>query len=351
MKHLAWLLACLICPALVLAAPRYEVTMDLAAGPGSPAIVVLHDHQAQVEAAVAPSEGGELTSVRVQHQGQWVEMIYRARDYAAQEGFRGKASTLFPAVGGQYLPGTTPKTSCEDGEYAVGGKTYSIPCHGFARNFPWELVSSSADKKGARVTVRLRDSEKTRAAYPFGFALTATYTLQNGSVSIAYQLAASAKNTRPMVYSIGNHVGFRVPFLAGTEPGAVTLETPSTKIMLRDSHGLISGEQGARSFATPMRLDQFNSTVALALTGYQGSSNTFATLRDPGGLSIRVSHHTSKWLDEPLVRFNIYGGPKQGYLCPEPWVGLQNSLNRGAGRMTLGPGDIWKWEILLEPGK
>src|ERR1700739_2680824 len=78
---------------------RYTVYEEDASTPGSPRVIVLRDNTAGVEAAVAPSEGGELTSYRVKFKGQWVELLYRARDYAPGPGFRGKAPLLWPAVG------------------------------------------------------------------------------------------------------------------------------------------------------------------------------------------------------------------------------------------------------------
>ena len=337
------LLFLLLATATAAMAQRYRITRETASGPGSPSIVILHDREAGVRAAVAPAEGGELTGLSVRHKGKWIELIYRARDYTTTSGFRGKASLLWPAVGGQYLPGSAPKGSCADGEYALAGKTYPMPCHGFAKSLPWELVSSSADSSGARATVRLRDSDRTRPAYPFAFELNATYELSRGTLTIAYRLSASERNSQPMIFGIGNHIAFRVPFLEGTDPGSMTFETPSTKVMLRNAQGLISGESADRAFGTPTRLDQFSAVTALPLTGYRG--DTFATLTDPQGMSLRISHKTAQWPGEPLVRFNVYGGPKQGYLSPEPWVGLQNSLNSRQGLNSLEPGRDWKWDL------
>ena len=109
-----------------------------AGGPASPRVVVLRDDAAGMEAAVAPSEGGELTSLRVRFRGAWVELLYRARDYGPAPGFRGKAPFLWPAVGGQYPLGTIPKSACADGTYVVQGRSYAMPCHGFAQSLAWQ---------------------------------------------------------------------------------------------------------------------------------------------------------------------------------------------------------------------
>ncbi len=47
---------------------RYSVSDEDAAGPGTPKVVVLRDGVAGIEAAIAPSQGGELSSFRRQVQ-------------------------------------------------------------------------------------------------------------------------------------------------------------------------------------------------------------------------------------------------------------------------------------------
>jgi len=152
-----------------------------------------------------------------------------------------------------------------------------------------------------------------------------------------------------MPFSIGNHVAFRVPFVEGTDPATMLFETPNAAELLRDSHGLVTAERRMRSFAKPVRLGDFDASVALPLIGYKGPGAS-ARISDPQGLGLRITQATSTAAPgEPLVRFNVYGGPKQGYFCPEPWLGLQNSLNLNQGVVTLKPGDNWQWTIDVTP--
>src|SRR5665213_772199 len=154
---------------------RYTVTDEDAMGAGSPHVVVLHDRTAGAEAAIAPTEGGELSSYKVTRNGQMLELIYNARNYTSPNTFHGRGPLLWPAVGAQYPVGTIPQTSCGMGTYPVMGKTYPMPCHGFAKEMPWKEISRSADARGARVTVELQDSDATRKYYPFAFHLDAIY--------------------------------------------------------------------------------------------------------------------------------------------------------------------------------
>ncbi len=329
-----------------IAQSRYSVSDESAAGPGSPRVVVLRDNVAGVEAAVTPSEGGELSSYRVKLRGQWIELLYHARDYSPGPGFKGKAPLLWPAVGAQYPVGTIPETSCGEGTYQVAGKNYSMPCHGFARSLPWSEVKRSADNSGARVIVELRDSARTQPLYPFAFLLDASYELSGGHLTINYTVASDRSNAEPMIFSIGNHIAFNIPFVKGTNPAEMTFETPSTIQLLRNSRGVLSGEQKPRSFDTPTRLGDFDALAAMPLAGYR--SQPYARLVDPQGISLRITQQASSTVAEPLVRFNIFGGPKAGYFSPEPWFGIQNSLNLGRGLVKLAAGDAWKWRIELQ---
>ncbi|MEP6713924.1 MAG: SMP-30/gluconolactonase/LRE family protein [Terriglobia bacterium] len=324
---------------------RYTVSDELAAGPGSPEVVVLRDVVAGVEAAVTPSKGGELASYRVRVKGEWTEFLYRARDYSSS-GFAGKGPLIWPAFGAQYPVGTVPANSCGPGTWSSGGKAYEMPCHGFAKNLPWKEVSRSADQSGARVTVELRDSEQTRPSYPFAFRVTASYELSGGHLTIDYKITSDSSNKVEMPFSIGNHIAFNVPFVKGTDPGKMTLETASTIQMMRNDKGLLNGERKPRSFQTPVALGDFDAVTALPMGGYR--SQPYARLVDPQGVSLRLTQQASSTLGEPLVRFNLYGGPKAGYFCPEPIFGIQNSLNSGQGAVKLQPGRDWKWRLELQ---
>jgi gluconolactonase len=325
---------------------RYTVTDEDASGPGSPRVVVLHDSVAGAEAAVAPSEGGELSSYKVTYKGQSVEMLYHARDYSNKKGFQGKGPLLWPAVGAQYPTDTVPKESCGMGIYKAAGKSYPMPCHGFARTVPWKEISRSADAHGARVTVELTDSDDTRKYYPFAFHLDANFVLADGHLTVDYVVKSDSSNTEPMPFSIGNHIAFKLPFLPGTDPAKMLFETQSTVQLLRNTVGVLSGETKPRSFSTPETLGSFDAHVAIPLVGYK--SQPFDRLIDPQGMTLRLTQTASSSLPEPLIRTNAYGGPSVGYFCPEPWFGVQNSLNTGIGLIKLPAGRSWTWRLDLQ---
>ncbi|MGB3581442.1 MAG: aldose 1-epimerase family protein, partial [Roseiarcus sp.] len=72
-----------------------------------------------------------------------------------------------------------------NGEERVNGRTYPLVLHGFARFETFALESSSSDF--ARLT--LSDNMRTRAVYPFAFALAVEYRLTVEALAIAVEVA------------------------------------------------------------------------------------------------------------------------------------------------------------------
>lgn len=309
-----------------------------------PSLLVITDSARGIEASVAPEEGGELSSFRVRRQGQWIELLHRAGDYSPTRGWRGKAPFLWPATGRNFAPGVRPDAALDaTGVYEWRGSRYPMPIHGFARLMAWTPVQRTASS----VALRLSDSAETRRYYPFGFTVTATYTLADGRLSILYDVAAAQGNSEPMFFSIGNHITFCVPFVPGSDPRAMEMETPSTVEYLKTPEGIPTGQSRLRSVSPPVRLSNFDARTAVSLGGYAGQP--WLRLKDPAGMALTISHEAPRLPAPPLIQFNIWGDPDQGYFSPEPWAGMQNSFVSREGLVMLAPGQDWQWKIDLKP--
>ncbi len=310
----------------------------------APSLLTIRDDARGLEASVAPKEGGELSGFRVRRNGRWIELVHRARDYSPTPGWRGKAPFLWPATGRNFAPGVKPDAALDAiGVYEFRGARYPMPLHGFARLMAWKPVEQTASS----VALRLSDSAETRRYYPFGFTLTATYTLVGGRLSILYDVAAARGNSEPMFFSIGNHMTFCVPFVPGGDARAMELETPSTVEYVKTPEGLPTGESRPRSVSPAVRLADFDARTAVSLGGYAG--HPWLRLKDPAGLALTISHEAGALPPAPLVQFNLWGDPDLGYFSPEPWVGLQNSFVLRQGTVMLEPGKNFQWRIDLKP--
>lgn len=329
------LLTLLCCSAAAAPAERYQLRQQA----GDYPLVILLDEEAGVEASISPKAGGELCGLRFKVKEEWVEMIYRACDYTETAGWRGKAPLLWPATG--------PTIGGKQGVYRIAGKAYQMPVHGFARNMPWKVDIARADQREARALLSLSDTPETRKQYPFGWRLSVEYRLREGRLYLVYNVGTSIQNTAAMFFSIGNHITFRTPFLRGSDPLKMTVETAASTMIKRDAQSLPTGETAAPPFTGSIDLGRIAWNPALSLTGYKGEPTL--SLTDPQGLRVRIRHTARTLPAQPFVQFNLWGDPKAGYFSPEPWMGIQNSLNGNAGRIELKPGEAWQWTIELTP--
>jgi galactose mutarotase-like enzyme len=310
-------------------------------------LIVLRDAVSGIEAAVAPTQGGELSSLRIEFQGRWVELLYRGGSYKAAPGFRGKAPLLWPAVGSGIPVGAKPVNGKIESAYDYDGKRYPMPQHGFARSKPWRVLRSWANDSEAAVEVLLTDDADSRKQYPFGFEFRLIYRVTEGRVELQHVVKAAGDNTAPMFFSIGNHIALAVPLVAGSPLEGITLESPSRVEYLRGADTTPSGATREQSFVPAVSLKNFKAMPAISVGGYEG--DPWFRLADAAGLAVRVSHHAQSVPSAPVVQFNLYGGTAEGFFCPEPFVGVQNSFNKRVGLIEVAPGKTWTWQIRVEP--
>lgn len=291
----------------------------------------------QLEAVVVPSQGGEIASLRYRFRGETVELLYRALDYATREGWRGKAPWLWPATGRNFAPGQTPDGGNDvTGSYLWDEARRAIPIHGFARMQPWRTVAAS----DSDIELALAPSEQTKQWYPWDWELRVRYRLRGNEIAIRFTAAAGAANSSPMPFSAGNHITFRDPLLPGGVAGKLRFTTNSTLQFAKSKEGLPTGEQRERRFPAPVAISEIAPEYPLSLGGYPREA--WLRMEDPSGLRIEFAHEASELPAEPVIRFNVWGTAE--CFSPEPWVGLQNSLNRRQGLMLLAPGKTWTWD-------
>jgi galactose mutarotase-like enzyme len=110
----------------------------------------------------------------------------------------GHAPLLFPIVG-----------ALNGGTYRLDGRAYSLAKHGFARTSRFEVAETGAD----RVRFQLRDSDETRAAYPFAFGLAVEFAVAGQTLAVT-AIVRNAGDV-PMPFSFGFHPAFAWPLPGG----------------------------------------------------------------------------------------------------------------------------------------
>lgn len=234
----------------------------------------------------------------------------------------GRAPILFPIVG-----------TLAGGSYRLGGQTYRLPRHGFARGKTFQLLEHTSTS----VVLRLAADEATLAVYPFPFELDARYALQGAVLSVS--LAVRNTGTKPLPASLGYHPAFRWPLPYGQARSAhfIELQTDEPVPVRRlDGDGLLTAEPhptpvaGRRLALT----DDLFVNDALIFDAITSRSLTYGAGQGP---RLQVSFPGAAYL-------GVWTKPGAGFICIEPWRGVadvegfKGDFTRKMGIFTVAPG-------------
>ncbi|OGS38068.1 MAG: hypothetical protein A2506_08860 [Elusimicrobia bacterium RIFOXYD12_FULL_66_9] len=295
-------------------------------------ILEVFDEEAGLSFAVSPTFGGEFASLRVRRANRWVELLHRANRFdRPRAGWRGRAPWLFPAVGRSIRAG-------RPGSYALGGRVYPMPIHGFVKDRAWEL--SSVDKRSV-VCVAASDAE-TRKMYPYDFELTVVYSLLPDGFSARAEVVSAPSNPGSMPFSFGNHLTLAIPFGPGGDGGACIVRSPASKELFLSDKGLLTGGSAPSPCRSGRVLRDDPRLCDMVLGGFP-AGECWAELSDPASFGVRVRQ--SVLGDAGHARFVFYSDGGRTFFCPEPWYGDPNSLNGGSSLVRLAPGERFDWEM------
>lgn len=320
-------------------------------------LIWMKDDSRGIRAGIVPIAGGGLSSFQVRRRGKYSELLYRALDYKTDppDGWEGRAPFMWPAVGRSYSPEQLArwKESREKPdhfEWVHDGRTYPMPMHGFARSTSWKLESAGHDKEAVWVDCSLKSSKHTAAMYPFQFDLLTRYLLKDGELVITYEVNAG-DNEGPMPFSIGNHISFNMPMTGRGNFEDCAIRTPGDKFICMNALSSPSDRTEKVDLSNPTRLD--NPDLLDNLLGGYGPTENWIEVIDPGGLRMHISHGEKSprgpYASQNDYLFVFWGVKELNYFCPEPWVGLPNSLNTGRGIIKLPPKERFAWEVVLRP--
>jgi galactose mutarotase-like enzyme len=199
-----------------------------------------------------------------------------------------------------------------NGEERVAGRRYPLGLHGFAR-FETFAVEALAPEF-ARLA--LSDNARTRAVYPFAFALAVEYRLSADSLAVAIEVANPGPMPAP--YACGLHPGFRWPLgTAGREGAFVRFDHAERPEVPRIAPGGLIGKT-----MRPIPLAGRNLPLADALFAHDAlcfldcASRSLAFV-DASGASITMEYpgfpHAALWTR-----------PGAPFLCLEAWTGYSD---------------------------
>jgi galactose mutarotase-like enzyme len=236
----------------------------------------------------------------------------------------GRAPILFPIVG--MLVG---------GQYRSGGRTFSLPRHGFARVRRFAALESGPSS----ATFRLSADAQTRAVYPFEFELDVNFAVQDATLSVTSWIRNRGDHDMPA--SLGYHPAFAWPLPYGQDRAAHFLEFEADEpapLRVLDGNGLLTPQR----LATPVenrRLtlrDELFSADALIFDQLISRTVTYGSEVGP---RIAISFPGVPYL-------GVWTKPGANFICIEPWQGVTDpegfngELQDKPGSLVIPPGNV-----------
>jgi galactose mutarotase-like enzyme len=235
----------------------------------------------------------------------------------------GRAPILFPIVG--MLVG---------GQYRTGGRTFSLPRHGFARVRRFAV----ADAGPTSATFRLSADAQTRAVYPFEFELDVNFTVQDATLSVTSWIRNHGDHDMPA--SLGYHPAFAWPLPYGQNRAAHFIEfevDEPAPLRVLDGNGLLTPQRLATPVADRRLTLRDELFTADALIFDRIASRT-VTYGSDVGPRIAISFAGVPYL-------GVWTKPGANFICIEPWQGVTDPEGF-SGELQDKPGSL-----LIPPGQ
>ena len=227
----------------------------------------------------------------------------------------GRAPILFPIVG-----------ELAGGAYRLGGKTYRLSRHGFARGKAFEIVAATATS----ATFRLKADETTLQLYPFQFELDVRFALSGATLSVMTSVRNVGEES--LAASFGYHPGFLWPLPYGHERAAHFIEFANDEpapIRRLNSAGLMAAEPQPTPVAN-RRLLLEDSLFRNDVVIFDQVRSRSVTYGGPDGPRIRVGFPDALYL-------GVWTKPGAPFVCIEPWHGITDPEGF-SGDFTAKPG-------------
>lgn len=231
--------------------------------------------------------------------------------------WNGSAPLLFPVIGG-----------LKGGEYRHEGRAYKLPSHGFARVSEFSVIRSDAET----ATLRLASSEATRENFPFDFDLTVSFALTRGGIDLRYAVRNTGRDR--MLFSIGSHPAFAVPFAGGALENYYVLfelEEDLERWFFKD--GVIVAGKTAEIMENSRVINLTRRCFDDGIMIFKNPrSREFAIVNSRNSRAVRV-------VTEGVPYLGLWSKPGAPFVCIEPWHGIPD-MSDASGELAEKEGII-----------
>ncbi|AWM14590.1 aldose epimerase [Flavobacterium sediminis] len=236
--------------------------------------------------------GAELLSLEKDH---------RNYIWTIDEQYWNKTSpVLFPIVG-----------RLKNDQYTLNGKEFSLPRHGFARNYEFDVLKQTENS----VIFKLSANEETVKVYPFDFDFLYHYVLNGNVLEITFEIIN--KNSFEMPFSIGAHPAFRLE--NPVENYSLQFEKED---LFKSDH--LTHENFDGSFSI---IESKNGEILLSDTLFENDALVFKNLKSNYLFLAEHNKPVLKFYFQDFPFLGIWKKIKAPFLCLEPWQGLADHTN------------------------
>ncbi|WP_420458911.1 aldose 1-epimerase family protein [Neolewinella sp.] len=241
------------------------------------------------------------------------------------------APVLFPIIG-----------NLKEGKTRIEGREYAIPKHGIIRhNDQLELYSKRED----RLVFRLCSSEETYAVYPYHFDFRITFRLRNEHLIVYHEVLN--RDDRPMLFHLGGHPAFRVPFYVGDtyEDYYLRFEHAEDSV----SYQVTDAGTVSNTDTRPVPWTEGGKVLPLTHELFAQDALVFKDL-ESRSVNLESRNHG------PVLKLDYAGWTHLGvwaktngdFICLEPWIGLADAAEGDGefahkeGIISLEPNDVYE---------
>lgn len=236
------------------------------------------------------NKGAELVSAKL----NGIEKIHDGKNF-----WNRHSPVLFPIVG-----------KLKNGKTTIGGKTYEMGQHGFARDMEFEKIDENY--------YVLKSNEETLKKFPFEFELYISYEVNENKLTTKYKVIN--KSEELMIFGLGGHPAFVCDYSSGKYRIEFEKEENDIEI-LELENGLISN----KNIQTSKYIKE--NRIFLDKHTFENDAIIMKNLKST---KVFLKTETKKVLTFDFSGFPylaIWSKPEANFICIEPWFNTADKVD------------------------
>ncbi len=293
------------------------------------AIIKITAEDGLTTASFAPHLGGLMLSLTLpdpEAPDKKREILYLPEDFDWEKPskIRGGFPFCFPICGRLMREG-------EEGVYLFDGRRYRMGIHGFAHEFPWEVLYAEERQMG----MRLSYNEKTMEQYPFEFEVELHFEIKEGEILCQHRYL-NVSEDQVMPYYAGFHPYFWIdPARYRKDQVFLCAEVSSEFFYNSTLSDIVDSNEKKMTLSMPLSSPDLNERL------FYFDREAGFELHFPDRTIIGFDVDNIEGEEGSTLPFmQLYHDPAKPFFCVEPWMSHPNAMNTQFATHVLFPGEV-----------